>query len=131
MAADFFIRAAKAHGTQGRFRRSESRPIASKRFDFLGHMAFMTAWLLILLMAALTLGCSSKPKEAWIALTVRGSGDYFKPVSFDVPPFTLAGLLKHNSSSSTALSVSPEGDRPAAIRGVLRPIRAPARPLCL
>ena len=127
MAADTSKRSLEACQLPGLFRRVPNSRLSSKRRDFICQAAFLSAWLLIMVMAAITLGCSSKTQEAWIDLTDRGSGYDFKPISFDVPPFTLAGLLKYNSNASADLVVYLEGDGRGVVRGRVSPDPTPSK----
>lgn len=75
------------------------------------------AYFLLVLLVLGCIGCSSKTQDAWTDLAERGTGYDFEPVNFDVPPFSLAGLLKYRSSSSSDLVVYLEGDGRGVIRG--------------
>lgn len=75
------------------------------------------AWLCFFASLLIFVGCSFKNQYAWVSLTERGFGYDFEPVSFNVPPFTLSGLLKGRPRSSAELVVYLEGDGRGVIRG--------------
>lgn len=72
-------------------------------------------------------GCSTKNQEAWNSLAERGSGYDFEPVAFNVPPFTLSGLLKGRPGSSAELAVYLEGDGRGVIRGQISQDPTPSK----
>lgn len=84
-------------------------------------------FLIILLMFSFIIGCSSKTQEAWTGLIERGIAYDFEPVNFEVPPFSLAGLLKYRSSSSTDLVVYLEGDGRGVVRGLISQDPTPSK----
>ncbi|MDR1043510.1 MAG: alpha/beta hydrolase [Candidatus Adiutrix sp.] len=87
------------------------------------------------LLAALTLGaalasapgCAARSGPAWTSLADRGAGYDFKPVNFNVPPFTLAGLLKGRAGPAGDLAVYLEGDGRGVVRGRVTQDPTPSR----
>lgn len=94
-----------------------SKMAASLPADGLNRSFRRLTWLCFLITFLILAGCSVKNQEAWNSLAERGSGYDFEPVSFDVPPFSLSGLLKGKPGSSTDLVVYLEGDGRGVIRG--------------
>lgn len=77
----------------------------------------------LLILAALTLillpdgGCAYRTGEAWSSLVTQGAGYDFKPVTFNVQPFLLSGLIKGKNGSARDLVVYLEGDGRGVVRG--------------
>ena len=85
-------------------------------------------WLLALVLGlALAAGCASSSVEAWTNLSDRGAGLGFKPTSFQVPPFTLSGLMKGQPGDSADLVVYLEGDGRGVVRGRVTQDPTPSR----
>ena len=62
-------------------------------------------------------GCASGSGQAWSHLAGQGAGYGFKPVTFNVQPFLLSGLLRGQNSSARELVVYLEGDGRGVVRG--------------
>ena len=72
-------------------------------------------------------GCLAKNDQAWTSLAGRASGYSFKPVTFNVSPFTLSGLLKGDGGAYPELVVYLEGDGRGVVRGRVTDDPTPSR----
>ena len=81
-----------------------------------------------LIFLALLAGCQAPGSKPWAALSQRARDNGFRPVSFNSPPFLLAGLLKGQSGSG-ALIVYLEGDGRGVVRGRVTQDPTPGEPL--
>ncbi len=92
-----------------------------------GFSARLAALLLALAVLAAVSGCAAKDGRSWADLSQRGAGSDFQAVTFDVPPFTLAGLLKGRPGQSRDLVVYLEGDGRGVVRGRVTEDPTPSR----
>ena len=93
----------------------------------LGQSALLILTWTLLAGLALLPGCASSSVEAWTSLSDRGAGLGFKPTSFQVPPFTLSGLIKGTPGASPDLVVYLEGDGRGVVRGRVTQDPTPSR----
>ncbi len=77
---------------------------------------FLPGLLALALLASLT-ACGQTSQEAWTQLASRGRIYNFRPVTFNVSPFLLAGLLKGRKGEAGDLVVYLEGDGRGVVRG--------------
>ncbi len=85
--------------------------------------------LALLVALAVLAGCAPRAEEAWTGLSARGAGHDFRSVTFQVPPFTLSGLLKGQPGASPDLVVYLEGDGRGVVRGRVTQDPTPSRPM--
>jgi len=81
-------------------------------------LTFLLSLTALFVALALISACTSPGgNQAWSRLSGQGAGYDFKPVSFNVSPFTLSGLLKGRPGQSRDLVVYLEGDGRGVVRG--------------
>ncbi len=72
-------------------------------------------------------GCAAHETQKWASLTDRGADHSFRAVTFEAPPFTLAGLIKGRPGQSPDLVVYLEGDGRGVVRGRVTQDPTPSR----
>ncbi len=90
-------------------------------------LTFLLSLTILSLALALVSACASPSDQAWSSLANRGAGFEFKPVTFNVSPFTLSGLLKGQPGQSRDLVVYLEGDGRGVVRGRVSQDPTPTR----